>query len=293
MSNCHRPLMMNGQAFGCGQCLPCRINRRRIWTHRIMLEASQYSDNAFVTLTYDDEHLPADMSVSPRVVQLFMKRLRKKWPTKIRYFACGEYGDQTMRPHYHLAVFNLPPCERGITRFSKTGQSCCAICDVIKEAWGMGNIMIGTLEPKSIAYIAGYIVKKMTKPDDYRLEGRLPEFARMSLRPGIGLGMMDELASTLLEHKLDDKMIDVPTSLQHGKNKWPLGRYLRRRLRARIGREENAPLETIRQAQEKMQPLREIAWNTDKPLKEVYLKSTEGRRIQIEARERRKRKVIL
>lgn len=258
-----------------------------------MLEAAQYSDNCFLTLTYDDDHLPTDMSVSPRVIQLFMKRLRKKWPNKIRYFACGEYGDQTMRPHYHIAVFNLPTCERGITRFSKTAQSCCAICDLVKETWGNGNIMIGTLEPKSIAYIAGYITKKMTKKDDPRLQGRLPEFARMSLRPGIGLGMMDELASTLMEHKLDEKMIDVPTSLQHGKNKWPLGRYLRRKLRARIGREENAPIETVQQRQEEMQSLRQIAWDTSKPLSEIFLQTTEGRRIQIEAREKRKRKLVL
>lgn len=153
--------------------------------------------------------------------------------------------------------------------------------------------MLGTLEPKSIAYIAGYITKKMTKADDPRLEGRLPEFARMSLRPGIGLGMMDELASVLLQHRLDEKMIDVPTSLQHGKNKWPLGRYLRRKLRARIGKEENAPLETVQAAQKEMQPLRQAAWDQEKPLSEIYLKTTEGRRIQIEARESRKRKSII
>lgn len=255
-----------------------------------MLEAAQYTDNAFVTLTYDDDNLPLNNSVEPRVLSLFMKRLRKKWPVKIRYFGCGEYGETTMRPHYHIAIFNLPTCRRGITRFSKTGASCCEICDLVKETWGQGNIMIGSLEPKSIAYIAGYITKKMTRIDDERLEGRLPEFARMSLRPGIGLGMMDELASTLLEHKLDEKMIDVPLSLQHGKNKWPLGRYLRRKLRARIGREENAPAETYEERQAEMQEMRKVAWDTQTPLSQVVLQTTEGKRIQIEARERRNRK---
>jgi len=167
------------------------------------------------------------------------------------------------------------------------------MCELIKQTWGFGNVMLGSLEPKSIAYIAGYITKKMTKKDDPRLEGRLPEFARMSLRPGIGLGMMDELASTLLEHRLDEKMIDVPTSLQHGKNKWPLGRYLRRKLRARIGREENAPPETIQARKAEMQPLRQIAWDTNKSLSSVFLETTEGKRIQIEAREKRRKKEIL
>ena len=284
---------MNGQAFGCGQCLPCRVNRRRIWTHRIMLEAAQYKDNSFVTLTYDEEKLPSDLSVSPRTLQLFMKRLRKVYPVKLRYFGCGEYGDQTMRPHYHLALFNFASCERGQTRFSRHGTPCCAPCSMVAQAWGFGNVMLGTLEPKSMAYVAGYVTKKMTSAGDPRLEGRLPEFARMSLRPGIGLGMMDDLASVLMEHKLDEKMIDVPTSLQHGTKQWPLGRYLRRKLRARIGRDENTPYEEVRKRQEEMQPLREVAWNNEKPLSEVYLQTTEGKRIQIEARESRKKRHII
>ena len=144
-----------------------------------------------------------------------------------------------------------------------------------------------------MAYVAGYVTKKMTSIDDPRLEGRLPEFARMSLRPGIGLGMMDDLASVLMEHKLDERMIDVPTSLQHGNKKWPLGRYLRRKLRQRIGRDEKTPFEALQQYKEEMQPLREVAWNDEKPLSEVYLESTEGKRIQIEAREFRKKRNTL
>ena len=153
--------------------------------------------------------------------------------------------------------------------------------------------MLGTLEPQSMAYVAGYVTKKMTGQDDIRLEGRLPEFARMSLRPGIGLGMMDELASTLMEHRLDEKMIDVPMTLQHGSKQWPLGRYLRRKLRARLGRDENTPWEEIQKRKDEMQPLRETAWNDQKKLSEVYLETTEGKRIQIEARETRKKRNII
>lgn len=261
-----------------------------------MLEAAQYTDNCFATLTYDEEHLPDDNSVHPKVLADFMKRLRKQWnttenhQTKLRYFGVGEYGDGSMRPHYHLAIFGLPTCQRGITRFSRAGNPCCSSCERIRKSWPYGNIMLGTLEPKSIAYIAGYVVKKMTKDDDPRLGGRFPEFARMSLRPGIGLGMMDELASTLLTLGLDDKMIDVPMSLQHGSKKWPLGRYLRRKLRERIGRDPNTPLAVIQEQKEKMQPLREAAFEASESLQKAVAEASKGKIIQVEARERRYRK---
>lgn len=258
-----------------------------------MLEAAQYSDNAFLTLTYDDEHLPADMSVSPRVLSLFIKRLRKEWPRKLRYFGVGEYGDGSERPHYHAALFNFPTCERGQTRHSRTGKPCCGTCSVIQKSWPYGHILLGTLEPQSSAYIAGYVVKKLTKKDDMRLKGRNPEFARMSLRPGIGLGMMDELASTLLEHRLDERMIDVPLSLQHGMKRYPLGRYLRRKLRERIGRDANTPPEVMEKIKEELQPLREAAFNASRPLSEFILEKSAGRRIQIEARENRNKKRVI
>lgn len=255
-----------------------------------MLEAAQYTDNCFLTMTYSDEYLPSNLSVSPRTLSLFMKRLRKSWPDKIRYFGCGEYGDTTMRPHYHLALFNFPSCIRGQTRLTKENRPCCEICSLVQSAWPYGGVMLGSLEQASIAYVAGYVTKKMTKHDDPRLEGRLPEFARMSLRPGIGLGMMHELASTLLTHKLDERMIDVPTSLQHGKKKLPLGRYLRRKLRTFIGQEANAPLASFKELEDKMQLVRQVAWDTEKPVKEVLLETTLGKRLQIHAREKRFKK---
>jgi len=254
-----------------------------------MLEAAQYTDNTFVTLTYDDGHLPENQSVSPRELQLFIKRHRKNG-YKFRYFACGEYGDATMRPHYHLAMFGHENCRRGITRIRKDMVDCCDVCTGIKKSWGQGQVMLGTLEPKSMAYVAGYVTKKMTRHDDPRLEGRLPEFARMSLRPAIGLGMMHELASTLMEHKLDEKMIDVPLSLQHGAKQWPLGRYLRRKLRTFIGREANAPKETLEALYAEMSDMRKIAFDNSQPLKEKVLEKSLGKRIQIEAREHRYRK---
>lgn len=150
--------------------------------------------------------------------------------------------------------------------------------------------MQGTLSPQSMAYVAGYINKKMTREFDPRLEGRRPEFARMSLRPGIGAGMMHDLASTLLEHGLDKVLVDVPAFLQHGPTKYPLGRYLRRKLRTYIGRDAKAPEAALKEQDKKLQPLRTAAFNASIPLKTAILHASEGRRIQIEARHKLRKK---
>lgn len=185
--NCTKPFTKEGGAYGCGHCVPCRVKKRREWQHRMMLEAAQYEDNAFITLTYAPEHLPEDNSVSPRISGLFIKRLRKIVVVhKCRYFIVGEYGDQNGLPHYHAALFGFPTCRRGGTRYTardNIGKDCCPICAVISKAWPFGRVHCGLLEPKSMAYVAGYINKKMTRETDPRLEGRRPEFARMSLGP--------------------------------------------------------------------------------------------------------------
>lgn len=250
-----------------------------------MLEAAQHEANSFVTLTYSDDNLPGDMSVCPRELSLFVKRLRKSYPGKFRYFGCGEYGDKSGRPHYHLALFGFPGCQYGITRQEKA--NCCETCSVISRAWPFGQIMLGTLEDASAAYVAGYVTKKWKQFDK---GDRAPEFVRMSLRPGIGLGMMHELASTLMQHRLDERMIDVPTTLQHGTKQWPLGRYLRRKLRTFIGREANAPAEVLAAQEDELQALRKTAWDHQKPLKTEILEKSLGRRIQMEARHRRQKR---
>lgn len=257
-----------------------------------MLEAAQFKDNTFVTLTFRHEDMPVNGDVSPRDLQLFMKRLRFNTRLKLRYFGVGEYGDETWRPHYHVALFGFPNCLHGITRerAAATERGCCTSCNTIRKAWGLGNVDLRPLEQGSAQYVAGYTVKKMTKVDDWRLDGRHPEFARMSLRPGIGLGMMHELASTLMEHRLDERMIDVPLTLQHGQKQLPLGRYLRRKLRAMLGREENAPPEVLQEKEQEMSTLRKVAWDSQTPLSQVVAEKMKGRLQQIEAREKIRRK---
>lgn len=293
---CKYPVALElGKAFPCGQCLPCRINRRRVWCHRIMLEATQHAENSFITLTYSDENLPKDGSLQPRDLQLFLKKFRKALhPERVRYFAVGEYGDDTQRPHYHLALFGFGHCIYGVTRPDKISKSCCERCSTVRRAWGLGLVQVGTLEGSSASYVAGYTTKKMTSKSDARLDGRHPEFARMSLRPGIGGDAMHEVASVLMQYALDESESDVPISLRHGSKLLPLGRYLRRRLREMVGKEKNVPQNVLDALQAELRPMLDAAQELSVPydVKKAFFaakvaESYEGSTINAEARHRR------
>lgn len=259
-----------------------------------MLEATQHPVNSFWTLTYDDANLPLTEDGLPTLnmkhLTDFMKRLRfDYYPNSLRYFNVGEYGDQTERPHYHLALFNYPACERGVSQLNRRGN-CCSVCDRVRAIWSAGAVYSGQLEDASAAYIAGYVTKKLTSKTDPRLKGREKECARMSLKPGIGAGFISEVASVVLTHNLDTTLTDVPTSLQHGATVRPLGRYLTRRLRQEVGKEPNAPASTIKTHQEKLQPLREAARALApkglycETLKQVVIEAHKGQNAKLTAR---------
>lgn len=201
----------------------------------MMLESYKHKSNCFATVTYNKEHMPKGETLVPSDAQDFLKRLRQTIsPLKIRYYMVGEYGDETQRPHYHFAMFGLDPFLAG----GIDGKS-----GAIQHAWtlkkqSLGFSFVGELNEKSIHYVAGYVTKKMNNVDDRRLYGRHPEFQRMSLRPGIGASAMDDVATALeCDFGLDEiaRVGDVPTSLSHGTYPRPLGRYLRRVLRRKVG----------------------------------------------------------
>lgn len=198
----------------CGKCLECRIQRTRQWADRCVLEAKKYKDNYFVTLTYDDNHLPEKNSLRPKDLQLFMKRLRKKFPqSKIRFFACGEYGDISWRPHYHILLFNCPLDDLSYVFMHKdvvdidltTGKNIYSpyqldlrppksnndlmFSKTIYELWKyQGFISVGKVQYDSAAYVAQYINKKLDGVASklYEELGIEAPFLRMSNRPGIG-----------------------------------------------------------------------------------------------------------
>ncbi|AZL82869.1 replication initiator protein [Apis mellifera associated microvirus 49] len=303
---CKKPFVKGGAAYGCGQCLPCRINRRRLWTHRILLESLCHTDNCFVTLTYAEPKPSISgekssntwLQLNPKDLSDWLKRYREKiYPSRLRFFGVGEYGDATFRPHYHVCLFGVAGCARGRTKrvFGSTRSdwyNCCPACRAIGETWGLGDIEIGELNPKTAAYVAEYTVKKMTRFDDPRLQGRHPEFARMSLRPGIGNDAMWQVASDMFRWRLEDRD-DVPNALAHGKMQYPLGRYLMRVLRKRVGKDEKAPTATLEKIKAELQPLREAAFNASRSLSSAIAEASEQPVRNIEAKMNiHKRRVI-
>lgn len=253
--------------------------------HRIMLEMNLHSDNSFVTLTYDDEHLPPDGSLVPRDMSLFLKRLRKSVsPGKFRFFGVGEYGDISERPHYHLALFGFPVCRRGGTQYFRDGRQCCEVCSQVAFSWGRGRIHIGSLTAHSAQYVAGYVTKKMTRADDIRLNGRHPEFSRQSNRPGIGADFMHEVASSLLAHDLEE-LSDVPLTLRQGARELPLGRYLRRRLRELTGKPVSVSLLEVSDEVSKMLADSEYLASGES-LAARSVSSSDGQNVAFEARQR-------
>lgn len=219
----------------------------------MMLEASSHEQNSFLTLTYSPENLPAERvdkhgqiwaenSVDPSHVKKFIHNLRRQARKKgfgdVRYFACGEYGDDTGRPHYHLALFGFPPCcGRGPTYIGRKYVPCnCVNCDFLSKVWRKGHAVLLPLEPSSAAYIAGYVVKKLTKVDDFTdeiLQGRFPEFSRQSRNKGLGYQAISEFAEKLKPYVKERD--DVPPYLVHDGKKWPLGRYLSNVLMEKLG----------------------------------------------------------
>lgn len=265
---CRDPHIRGRMAFSCGRCVPCRMAKRKTWQNRIMLESYQHPHNSFCTLTYRNEDLPlcgsGRTTLHPPDLRNFLARLRSRVfelnGPRLRFYAIGEYGDQTERPHYHVALFNFQSCLNGRTKRDTTSNrsvwaDCCSRCKLVGEAWKHGDIECGTLAAASARYISGYLEKKMTRFDDLRLDGRHPEFARMSLKPGVGFGAMKKIAEQLIRYDLDETELDVPTQLRTSGRLLPLGRYLRRSLRQFIGKEANAPLEAIEAIAAEMQAL--------------------------------------
>nr|QJB19764.1 MAG: replication initiator protein [Microvirus sp.] len=173
----------------CGHCMACRIARSREWASRIIHEMGYHNGSSFITLTYSDEYLPSDSSISIPDVQKFLKRLRKDLaPKRIRYFLSGEYGDgkgeRKINPHYHAIIFGLSP---GLDTQL-----------LIKQNWPYGMIDVGTVTYNSARYVAAYVLKKYDgRKADEEYQGRQPPFCLMS--KGLGkqflLDNRDQLAA--------------------------------------------------------------------------------------------------
>lgn len=172
----------------CGRCIGCRLERSRQWAIRCVHEASLHDDNCFITLTYAE----TGPSLCLEDWQKFMKKVRKKYQHKrIRFFHCGEYGETNGRPHFHACLFGHDYHDRVLeyTRDNIRHYN----SPTLEEEWGKGRVEVGDVSFESAAYVARYIMKKITGPSAAEhYKGKRPEYITMSRRPGIGRGWYEK-----------------------------------------------------------------------------------------------------
>lgn len=211
----------------CGKCKGCLIDKANDWATRAWLEAINYPKSAFITLTYDNEHLPKNNSLIKSDVQKFIKRLRKAYDKPIRYILAGEYGDHSTRAHYHMLAFNYWPDD---CKFYKTGtdkEDMLFISRKLEKIWGKGLCVIGKITYESASYVCRYTLKKIFRDKEFwKKYGREPEFILTSRKGGIGISAFNnkEKWAEILRNngiwvmtKNGAKLKNIPQFL---KNKW-------------------------------------------------------------------------
>lgn len=203
LSNALRPYQPI--AVPCGRCIGCRLERSRQWAIRCLHEKQLHEDNSFITLTYSE--VPPGGTLIKRDFQLFMKRLRKHFaPKRVSYFHCGEYGETTRRPHYHAILFGVRFVDQ--KPFSRAADgSTLYTSETLARLWPSGHSTVGEVTFESAAYVARYIMKKITGPaqdekvrktpnalllkpyerldESGEIHTLLPEYTTMSLKPAI------------------------------------------------------------------------------------------------------------
>ncbi len=195
----------------CGRCPACHMVRVRSWAIRAHHESLMCTrpsngvpipNGCFITLTYDPDHLPAGSELDKSDWQKFIKRLRKKHKTKIRYLHCGEYGPNGGRPHLHACLFGIDfHWDRLVW---KDGKSPEYISQTLTETWGNGFCSFGAISYATASYTAGYVTKKLSAHNHAYLRGiqdlenpnltyiPQPEYVTMSLKPGLGADWFEE-----------------------------------------------------------------------------------------------------
>lgn len=199
----------------CGQCIGCRLDRSRRAATQISLENLMHDKSIFITLTYDDEHVPYIvhqdtgemlMTLKPEHMTLFMKRLRRSvayhYPDndKLRFYLCGEYGEKSGRPHYHVILFGFSPPDKVLYKTTFRGDKLYN-SEFLSKCWSYGFVNFGNVTFESAAYVARYVCKKITGDmSEEHYKGRCPEFVRMSNRPGIGASWLEKYKDDVYPH---------------------------------------------------------------------------------------------
>lgn len=267
---CKNPFYLEsaGGVVGCGRCAPCRYNKRDMKATRIILESKLHEHCLFVTLSYSNRYLPTDVynpvtgeliashplgCLDRRAIQLFLKRLRKKLPPKsLRAFYCGEYGEKRGRPHYHLILWGLPYEKRHLIYESwqdpHTGD---LMCDPDRL-----DVQLPRNDAHVGAYVAKYVVKKLTTSDKRRLDGRPPEFSGGS--KGLALAFVDKIVEGLQSgsgQSFIEEFHDVPRRLNIDGKLRPIDRYLKEKIIAKTEIQEKIKANTHAKYGQEMQAL--------------------------------------
>lgn len=202
------------QMLPCGKCAGCRLEFSRRWAIRLMHENKMHKSSEFVTLTYRTEDLPHVGTLVPRDLQLFHKRvyywLMDNGGPRLRYYGCGEYGDLNKRPHYHSLLFGVRFTDKVLYSVNGRGNEIFT-SKTLDRLWGFGECKIGSVSFESCAYVARYCLKKVDGAQreaghyavvdhDGVIHERVPEFAHMSRRPGIGSSYFFKYGSEIMTH---------------------------------------------------------------------------------------------
>lgn len=262
---CVKPITVESKGsavFPCGRCKNCRINQKRAWQSRILLEAATAKFSAFVTLTYREPPGGGPPHVlQKRHLQLFFKRLRYEG-FELSYLGVGEYGERTKRAHYHVLLFADRP----------VGS------DAITRCWGRGSVDVGDVEPASIDYCLAYVLKG--RKGLYRDDGRPAEFRVFS--QGLGRSAVIELIRAAKGAGLES----VPREFRTFGKFWSLTRRHRE-----IVEEQGwsvAPLsneETAHEMEKALLVLQGVSWNSPEYLawlekRQEILRRARSRRIR-------------
>lgn len=194
---CINPIHIDDKYFPCGKCMPCRIKRVSEWQLRLCMELKSWKYASFVTLTYNNESLPKTVQGVPTLVksdlQKFIKRLRKNLKRKIKYFACGEYGETNKRPHYHLIIYGVDALNK---KDRQAIVDCWKFCDSQLFEWRKLHNAIDIANEANIRYVAGYVQKKLYgRNTEYVQKCILPPFQLQS--QGLGFDVFPKIPKGL------------------------------------------------------------------------------------------------
>lgn len=261
---CTRPVWLYDLSMyvPCGRCTACKIAHSREWSVRLIHEMEYHENSYFYTFTYNTDHLPDNGSLNKEEFQKFVKRLRiyisrrgdRTWNVnelcyenaKIKYFACGEYGEKNKRPHYHAIIMGFDDRSLYYDCEIKQNRS-----KDMERIWAKGNVIVGSVTYDSCRYVADYTFKKYTEKYNREVYGdKQPPFQLQSLR--MGERYVFDNANQIIENRqitFRGKNVGIPL-------------YYKRKLK----------LDMSSDAREHLDSLKEAYNTSDSPDNEIYIK---------------------